>query len=105
MFEALAANNGIFDFGFTFTYVGEEPFELEYYVFIGQHFWRIHKTKDNEKDVCIDDLLSDQHIDFNRKYTLAFSYLSDHMVKHDNELNLTNHLFLRNYNTNFCSLF
>ena len=94
MFDALDQNKGIFDFGFTFVYVGEMPFEFEYYLFIGQHFWRIHRHRENEREFCVNDLMSDQHREFTMKYSLAFSYLSDHMVKHKDELNLTNHVLL-----------
>lgn len=95
MFNALTENNNRFDFGFTFIYVGSEPFEFEYYLFIGQHFWRLHHKKTDEKEVCVEKLESEQHLDFHRKCEYAFSYMSDHLVKHSNELNLTNHVLLR----------
>ena len=96
MFETLKQNGGQFDYGFTITYVGEEPFEFEYYLFIGQHYWRTHKKNDNEKEICLESVNSEQHLDFGRhKYDMAFSYMSDHMVEHSDELNLTNHILLR----------
>ena len=96
IFSALSDNNGLFDYGFTFIYVGVEPFEFEYFLFIHQHFWKIRKTDENEREMCIENLESEQHKEFNVPFTFAVSYLSDHMVKHDDELNLTNHVLLRN---------
>ncbi|XP_054155160.1 uncharacterized protein LOC128953672 [Oppia nitens] len=95
IFRALNNNKGIFDFGFSTTYVGEDPFTFEHFLFIRHHFWKVKQTENDEKEVCIEDLESEQHSEFNHRFTLAFSYLSDHMVQHDDELNLTNHVFLQ----------
>ena len=97
IFVALSDNEGKFDYGFTFTYVGVEPFEFEYFLFIGHHFWKIRKNDFNEREMCIDQLDSQQHTEFNVPFSFALSYLSDHMVEHDDELNLTNHVLLGNY--------
>ncbi|CAG2110623.1 unnamed protein product, partial [Medioppia subpectinata] len=53
------------------------------------------QTEGHDREFCVEDLESQQHSEFQYKFTLAFSYLSDHMVEHDDELNLTNHVFLQ----------
>jgi hypothetical protein len=101
MFTSLSKNKGIFDYGFSTTYVGEDPFTFEHYLFIGRDFWKVEQREDHEREVCIEDLESQQHSEFDHKFCLGFSYLSDHMVEHDDELNLTNHVFIRKFTTLF----
>ncbi|CAG2120918.1 unnamed protein product, partial [Medioppia subpectinata] len=95
MFRALAKNDGIFKLGFTTTYVGEEPFTFEHYLFIGKDFWKVQQTEGHDREFCVPDLESHQHLEFDHKFSLGFSYLSDHLVEHDDELNLTNHVLLQ----------